>query len=156
MDLSILKSDGYQPSAFYFKVLFSATMGQTDTSFKEVSGIGSEMAIEEVEEGGLNSYLHKLPKTIKHPNLILKRGIAKINSPLVLWCKSVLELDYSVPITPLPVMVQLMNETKLPIRSWTFTNAFPVKWEVDSFESQKNEVAIESIELAYNRVIRIT
>lgn len=152
---SIFKSGDYPPSAFYFKVILTATMGMTDTSFQDVSGIGSKIDIEEVVEGGENRYVHRLPKSIKHPNLVLKRGIAKITSPLVIWCKSVLEADYITPIVPMPILVYLMNEDKMPIRVWSFANAYPINWEVEEFKSTKNEVAIEKIELSYNYSNRV-
>ena len=145
-----LSSDGYQPAAFYFKVVFAATGGMSDTSFQEVSGIGSEIETEPYTEGGENRYVHQLPKSVKHPKLLLKRGIAKISSPLVIWCRSVFEGDFMAPIVPMPIMVYLMNENATPIRAWSFANAYPVNWEVDGFNSTKNEVAIEKIELNYN------
>jgi phage tail-like protein len=147
---------GYPPTAFYFKVSFAATLGMDDTSFQEVSGISSEMTTEEVIEGGENRYVHKLPTAIKHSNLELKRGIAPMTSPLVRWCRSVMEADFIIPIVAQPIIVSLMNKYQVPIRVWTFANAFPVKWEVDGFSSTKNEVAIEKIVLSYtysNRMI---
>ena len=122
----------------------------SDTSFQEVSGITSEIETETVIEGGENRYVHHLPKGVKHPFLELKRGIAPLTSPLVIWCRSVLELDFVAPIVAMPIAVYLMNEDKVPIRAWTFANAYPVKWEVESFGSTKNEVAIEKIVLSYN------
>jgi phage tail-like protein len=147
--MSLLSSD-YPPSAFYFKVVFSATAGMSDTSFQEVSGIGSEIETESYVEGGENRYVHQLPKSVKHPKLVLKRGIAQMTSPLVIWCRSVFEGDFMIPIIPMPMMVYLMNENKIPIRAWSFANAYPVSWEVESFNSTKNEVAIEKLELSYN------
>jgi phage tail-like protein len=146
----------YPPSAFYFQVDFFSPYGKGDTSFQEVSGISSEMETEEVVEGGENRYVHRLPKSVKHPKLVLKRGIATMNSPLVTWCKSVLEAGFIASIIPLPLLVFLLNEDKVPIRAWGFANAYPVKWEVDPFNSTKNEVAIEKIELSYtysNRLV---
>jgi phage tail-like protein len=145
-----LSLDDYQPAAFYFKVEFQANQGMSDTSFQEVSGIGSEVETEPYSEGGENRYIHQLPKSVKHPKLVLKRGIAKASSPLVKWCRLVFESDFMKPIEPMQIMVKLMNEKKDPIRAWSFANAYPVNWEVDSFNSTKNEVAIEKIELSYN------
>ena len=152
---SILKSDEYPPASFHFKVVFTASLGMTDTSFQEVSGIGSEMELEEVVEGGENRYVHRLPKGVKHPKLVLKRGVAKISSPLVLWCKSVLEAGYLIPVMPMPILVFLQNEKRIPARAWFFANAFPVNWKMDPFNSTKNEVAIEEIELSYNYTYRV-
>lgn len=145
----------YQPSAFYFKVAFSASSGKSDTSFQEVSGISSEIETEPYNEGGENRFVHQLPKSVKHPKLVLKRGIAEMKSPLVKWCRAVFEGDFSEPIEAMSMMVYLMNENKVPIRGWSFANAYPVNWEVESFNSTKNEVAIEKIELNYNYSNRV-
>ena len=139
----------YPPSAFYFKVEFSSPYGKGDASFQEVSGIGSEIETEDVIEGGENRYVYRLPKSVKHPKLVLKRGIATKNSPLVKWCKSVLEAGFIAPIETVLLRVFLLNEDKDPIRAWDFADVYPVKWEVDPFNSTKNEVAIEKIELSY-------
>jgi phage tail-like protein len=139
----------YPPSAFYFKVEFSLPYGEGDTSFQEVSGIGSEMDTEDVVEGGENRYVYRLPKSVKHPKLVLKRGIATLDSPLVKWCKSVLETGLIAPIEAVLLRIFLLNEDKDPIRAWDFADAYPVNWEVDAFNSTKNEVAIEKIELSY-------
>ena len=147
--VSFSGSGDYPPSAFHFKVVFSATAGMADTSFQEVSGIGSEIDTEEVVEGGENRYVHRLPKGVKHPKLVLKRGIAKGTSPLVIWCRSVLEADFIAPIVPMPILVFLLDENGAPARAWSFANAYPVNWEVDDFNSTKNEVAIEKIGRAH-------
>lgn len=152
---SPLKVDHYPPPAFHFKVVFSATRGRFDTSFQEVSGIGSELETEDVVEGGENRYVHRLPTKVKHPKLVLKRGIAEINSPLVRWCRSIFEGDFIEPIAPKPVLVFLLNEQRVPIRAWFFANAYPVGWEMESLNSTKNEVAIEKIELSYTYSNRV-
>jgi len=148
------QSGEYPPSAFYFKVNF-ALFPQQDTSFQEVSGIGSEITFKEFAEGGENRYIHRLPTSVKHPLLSLKRGIADLKSPLVVWCKTILEGDFIAPVAPQPLLVYLLDENQAPLRGWSFANAYPVKWEVDTFTSTKNEVAIEKIDLSYNYSNRI-
>ena len=145
----------YPPTAFYFKVVFSLMGSSLDTSFQDVSGITMEKDTIDVEEGGENRFVHKLPRVSKHGNLVLKRGIAEIDSPLVTWCQTTIEGDFSDEIITMPLIVYLMNEEQVPIRGWIFDNAYPVKWEVDSFNSTKNEVVLETIELAYNTVNRV-
>jgi phage tail-like protein len=39
--------------------------------FSEISGLQAEVDVETIEEGGVNDYVHKLPKKTKYPNLIL-------------------------------------------------------------------------------------
>lgn len=145
----------YPLPAFYFKVVFAATAGNSDTSFQEVSGISMEMETEDLLEGGENRFVHRLPKSIKYPKLVLKRGIAKLNSPLVKWCRDVLEGAFIEKFKPMTVEVSLMDEAGAPVRVWSFVNAFPVSWEVENFNSTKNEIAIEKIELSYNYIDRV-
>jgi phage tail-like protein len=145
---NIWEEDGYPPPAFYFRVDFDGSAGISDVSFQEVSGISSEIDVESVVEGGENRYVHRLPKGVSHPKLILKRGIANNNSGLMKWCRSVLE-QFKTPIEPKALQVKLLNGSGDPIRSWTITGAYPVKWEVGNLNSTKNEVAIETIELSY-------
>ena len=79
-----------------------------------------------------------------------------MDSPLVKWCKSIMDTTDFDSFCCMPISVYLMNEEQSPLRGWSFVNAFPVKWDVESFGSLKNEVAIESIEFEYqfsNRIL---
>ncbi|ALS61695.1 phage tail protein [Pandoraea norimbergensis] len=147
--------DPYPPAAFHFRVMFATTGGDVDASFQEVSGISTELDTESVPEGGENRFVHTLPKGVKHPHLELKRGIASLSSPLVSWCRSVFEGEFIVPIRPQSLMVQLLDEMHIPIRIWSFANAYPVKWEIEGFGSTKNQVAIEKIVLSYTYANRM-
>ena len=66
-----------------------------------------------------------------------------------------MELDFINPIETRSVSVYLMDEKKNPIRGWQFESAYPVKWEVENFNSTKNEVAIEKIVLNFSYSTRI-
>ncbi len=144
----------YPLPAFHFLVNFALRPSPVDTAFQEVSGIGSEVQTEDVVEGGENRYVHRLPASVRHSQLELKRGVAGIDSPLVQWCRSVFEGDFVQPIRAIDVRVALLNAAQEPVRVWTFHNAYPVKWDIESFGSAKNELAIEKIVLNYNDVER--
>jgi phage tail-like protein len=151
--------DGYPPPAFYFTVMFDTVNARddiADMAFSEVSGIGTEMELETVAEGGENRFSHQLPKRMKHGNLELKRGVALYISPLVQWCIATLEGEFTQPISPQTVYVLLNGAEDFEVlRAWKFNNAYPVKWSVDGFSSTKNEVAIEHIALAYSYSERV-
>ncbi len=145
----------YPLPAFHFRVAFSGSgFKDRDTSFQEVSGIGYEVEYENIVEGGKLS-AHRLPKAIKYPLLSLKRGIADKNSPLVKWCREIMESDFEKRIKPMGIKVFLLNEKGNPVRGWSFENTYPVKWDIESFGATKNEVAIEKIELSYDRLKKI-
>jgi len=137
------------PAAFYFTVTFGTQPPDADSSFREVSGIAPEMETESVVEGGENRYVLALPKAVKHPKLVLKRGIAPITSRLLTWCQAALEGGLNRPIFPKQIHLFLLDGLGCPLRVWSFNNAYPVKLEVEAFNSTKNEVALEKIELSY-------
>jgi phage tail-like protein len=141
---------GYPPPAFYFAISIGNGSLIDDTAFSEVSGIGTEIETEAVVEGGENRFVHQLPKQVKHGQLELKRGIARLNSPLALWCKKTLEGEFATMIELQTVIVKLTGANGQVLRVWQFNDAYPVKWSVDPFNSTKNEVAVEKISLAYS------
>ena len=57
-DASNGESSVYPLPAFHFKLVFTQKPGE-DTSFKEVSGIGTEINVQEVVEGGENRFVHR-------------------------------------------------------------------------------------------------
>ncbi|MEO1513379.1 MAG: phage tail protein [Bacteroidota bacterium] len=136
----------YPPVSFYFKVNFTGGGISAETSFKEVSGLTVDIEVDEVVEGGNLQFRHRLPKTPKYPDLVLKRGLVT-DSSLRTWMeKAINEFTF----TPIVLTVQLLNEQGSPTMSWTVHNARPLKWEISRFDSQSNELALESITLAYD------
>lgn len=155
------EGQSYLAPAFHFRVVFLGKLAglknssPDDNSFLEVSGLSPEMELDPVYEGGENRFVHQLPKGVKYPKLVLKRGIAGSESPLVAWCQETLENGFVERIRPMNLSVRLLGEKGSPIRAWDVINAIPVKWEVEGFNSTKNELAIEKIELSYNFANRI-
>jgi len=141
----------YPLTSFYFAVQID---GIDESSFQEVTGIGSELETEDVVEGGENRFVHTLPTKPKHSRLVLKRGVVVRSSPLIRWCRKILDSDFGLPIDPKLINVYLFNEKREPVRGWTFADAYPVKWEIGDFHSGKNEIAIETITLSYTRCNR--
>ena len=151
----VLPNDWPLP-AFHFQVLFTNPLfWAMDTSFSEVSGIGATIEADEYREGGSDNVVYHLPTAVKMTNLVLKRGIAPPTSALVMWCQDTFSEDFS-ELEPRDLSVMLLDESAMPVRTWVFYGAYPVGWKVDSFNSTKNEVAIEEIELCYNSFSRVT
>jgi phage tail-like protein len=142
------------PVVFHFKVSIGGANAAEDAAFQEVSGLEAEIETETVAEGGENRFVHRLPKSVKHPNLVLRRGIAGTSSALTVWCKSVLENDFAARITPRNIDISLCDAEGDPVRSWAIGNAYPVKWAVTGFDAMKNEIAVETMELVYNTLKR--
>ncbi|WP_111429167.1 phage tail protein [Rhodobacteraceae bacterium DSL-40] len=143
------------PVVFHFAVSIAGADGSgADAAFREASGLESEIEIETVTEGGENRFVHRLPKAVKHPNLVLKRGLTSTSSELVKWCKATFENDFTAAITPKSMVVSLRDAEGDPVASWSIDRAYPVKWSVGGFDAMKNEIAVETVEFAYNMLKR--
>ena len=143
----------YPPVGFHFSVEFlDLETNENDIRFQEVSGLTSELTVEEVVEGGENRFPHRLPGRAKYSNLILKRGLLT-DSKLIDWCKDGIE---NFEFKPATVNVTLLNEDHLPLSdTFSFIRAWPVKWSLSNFKAQENAIVVETLELAYNYFTRI-
>ena len=144
----------YPPVGFHFKVEFGFLANETkDISFQEVSGLGAEVSTEEFQEGGENRFSHRLPTRAKYSNLVLKRGLVT-DSKLINWVKNAVENIEANPGTPeeepTEVNVTLLDEEHQPLAdTYSFVNAWPVKWSVSDFKAMDNSIVIETLELSY-------
>jgi phage tail-like protein len=140
----------YPVTGYYYAVrLAAAVVTDPDASFKEVSGLSVELAVEELGEGGENRFKHRLPTGAKYTNLVLKRGLAVAASPFFQWCSTTLQGNLVQPIVPSSILVVLLDPAAAPLRTWSVVNAWPVKWSVSDFNSMEGQVVIETLEIAY-------
>lgn len=133
------------PVGFYFQLSFK---GQ-EAAFQEVSGIAKELGVEEVVCGGENRFKYKLPTVATNQNLVLKRALVPAGSHLVNWCANCIDQSFVNKISPHDVSVTLLAADGSPLKSWTFYNAYPVKYSVSDLKSQEDGLVIETMELAY-------
>jgi phage tail-like protein len=146
---------GFLPTSFYFEVKFEGKSKIDDVAFKEVSGLSLEVEYESIVEGGASDRPLMLPRPAKHGNLVLKRAVLPAGHTLIQWVKNAMGSSYVQPIAPCNITVRLMKENDKPLYVWSCTRAYPVKWSTEGFESEKNAVALETIELAYAELIRM-
>ena len=103
--------------------------------FMEVSGLEVTVETEEIQEGGQNSFVHKLPGRMTWPNITLKRGITQTDGLLTWLNKSSGEkfTETGNKLERSTAAITLMGPAGARIRSWDFDGAFPVKWTGPSF-----------------------
>lgn len=139
-------SNYYPPVGFHFLVKFDGLAEETDTRFQEVTGLTVTVNTEDVEEGGENRFVHKLPKGTSYDHLVLKRGIIK-DSKLAAWCRKAIE---ELSFEPKNILVSLLNENHDELCSWNIVNAYPVKWAYSGLNAESGELLIETIEFNYH------
>ena len=116
--------------------------------FKSVSGLKSESEVVPFVEGGLNVSTRMLPGPVKWPNLVLKRGFTK-DAALIDWRQEWLNDSPGRKLTRVDgKILQLSRDLKI-VCSWQFVGGWPAKWEGPDFDASKNELAIETLEIAH-------
>ena len=90
--------------------------------FRECTGLAAEIEVKDYNEGGVNDRVHKLPTRMKYPNLVLKRGVT-YEDALLKWLWKTQRETQRIAVT-----VSLMGPDGEAVRSWVFSEAFPIKW----------------------------
>lgn len=118
--------------------------GTVAAGFSEVTGLEATLQVEEYSEGGENRFVHKFPTRMTWANLVLKHGIG-VDRSLWAW-----HFDYvNGRGKRRDGLVVLTDETRKPVKTWTFRRGFPLKWTGPSLNAQQGNVAIESIEIVH-------
>jgi phage tail-like protein len=128
------------------KFYFSVTGIPGTPVFQEVTGLEGEAQVIEYRAGNSSIFAPiKMPGLQKVGNVTMKKGIFVTDSKLWTWFSSIAMNT----IARSTVVVNLLDETGAPRMSWTLNNAFPTKLTGTDLKSDGNEVAVESIEIAY-------
>jgi phage tail-like protein len=129
---------------FYFSV--TGLNGEAAVPFQEVTGLSSETTPIEYRHGDSRSfYPIKMPGLGKVGNVTMRKGIFAKDTKLFDWFNSI-KLN---TIKRCTIVIKLLDEAGNPAMVWTLKNAFPIKVTGTDLKSQGNEVAVESIDIAF-------
>lgn len=135
---------------------FSVEIDGVNTSFQEVSGMEVSAELETIIEGGC-PYSHRLPVRLNYNNLRLVNGLIRDEkSEFMDWISSFWPNDNIASakldnVKDLTISL-LGTEDGEPVNTWFVYNAYPVKWSGPSFNAMENTIAIQTVELAYQRI----
>lgn len=129
------------------KFYFSVQLGDdTSINFQEVNGLESETKPIEYRHG--NSpvfYPIKMPGLGRVGNVTMRKGIFVNDQRFWAWYS---EIKMNT-IKRRTVVINLLDESGSPKMVWTLNNAWPTKVTGTDLKSEGNEVAVESIEVAF-------
>jgi phage tail-like protein len=123
--------------------------GITRAAFQEVSGFDSTIDVIEHREGGDNTTPRKLPGMTKHSNIVLKWGLAT-DTDLYDWHRAAVRGD----LQRRNGSIVLLDRRGDEVVRWNFFAAWPAKYDGPDLNAEGNDVAIETLELAHERVER--
>ena len=118
--------------------------------FLECSGLKTTTEIFELQEGGMNHRVHKLPGQSRWENLQLRYGVTGDVS-LLKWRNEILNDEFSAGKRRKGSIVVKNNQMEV-VRRYNFVDAWPVSWEGPSLSASGAELAIEMIELAHSGI----
>jgi phage tail-like protein len=126
--------------------------------FAEVSGLNSELEIEEYREGGRNIGPRRFPKCGRYQNLVFRRGIGS-STMLWDWWADVISHSYTLPTTTAPPrrngVILLEDVNHAALAGWFFANALPERLVGPTLNARSNEIAIETLELSHEGLLRL-
>jgi phage tail-like protein len=133
---------------FRFEVDFGTELQKI--AFQEVSGMDKEVQI--IEYRHSNSTLFstiKMPGIVKYGNVTMKRGIF-VNDNIFWDWMSQINMN---TIARRVVLIKLLDEAGAVTMQWQLNNAWPTKITSTDLKSDGNEVAVDTIEIAYEQLI---
>jgi phage tail-like protein len=137
-------------SAFSFAL---EIQGVAEALFREASGFGSESAIVEFKQQGPKgqTYVHKIPGTMKWQNISLKRGITG-NLELWKWRQQV--IDGQIEKARVDGSIVGYDEDGEEKIRYNFRRGWPSKWDASGLNASGNDPIIESIEITHEGLER--
>jgi phage tail-like protein len=113
-------------------------------SFRECRGLSMEFEVFEWAEGGNNEFIHHLPGRMRYPYLQLSAGMTD-QAAMQEWFWKTREQAELKEIT-----VELATQDGKTTRSWSFADAFPVRWSGPSVSADSQGMSIESLDVAHS------
>ena len=128
------------------KFRFEVTWDSTVMSFQEVSGLDFESQPIQYRAGNSKEFaLAKMPGLKKFTNVTLKKGMSHSDNEPLTWFTQV----KTNPVKRKSVTISLLDESGKPVMTWLLTNAWPTKLTSADLRSTPDDLAIETLEIAY-------
>jgi phage tail-like protein len=138
------RKDPYR--SYNFKVEID---GITRAGFRECSGLDSTQDPVVYREGTDPLTERKLPGVVKYSNISLKWGTTDDHE---LWDWRKQAMDGKVARKNGSII--LLDDAGAEKARWNFVNGWPSKWVGPSFNATGNEVAIETLDIVHEGVVR--
>jgi phage tail-like protein len=138
------RTDPYRNFSFLVEI-----GGITQAGFSDCSGFGASTDPVEYREGGETKTVRKLPGLTKYTNITLKWGLTD-SRELYNWYRDVVNGKIERKSGSI-ILLDLEGQEKV---RWNFFDAWPTKWDGPDFTAKGNDVAIETLELAHEKVER--
>ena len=118
--------------------------------FSKISGLGHDIEVQQIQEGGHNHINRFLPTRVNTPNLVFERGVMVV-TPLTLACDMILSSFYT-KLMSFNILIMLLTDKGIPEATWFAEGAMPVRMRLGTLDADSNQVLMNSMEFACNSV----
>lgn len=123
--------------------------GIAEAGFRECSGLDATTDAVDYREGSDPNHMRKLTGLNKHSAITLKRGLTD-SDKLWKWRQSVVDGKADRK----NVSIVLLNEAREEKWRWNVRNAWPSKWTGPTLNATSNDVAIETLEIIHEEMVK--
>ncbi len=121
-----------------------------EASFSECDGLEMTMEPKTIREGGNNNRQIHLAGPVSYGQLTLKRGMTS-NFDLWDWFEKVLQRGGNGFRADVQVKIMTSDGANVEA-SYLLTRCLPIKFKVPALTAQDGQIAIEEMQLAYERI----
>jgi phage tail-like protein len=115
--------------------------------FSEVSGLGVARETVSYREGGVNSHVHTFPDGVRHPPLVLRRGMTD-SQELLEW----MDGAGGAGADARTLRLFLLDSEGTAVRGWQCADAYPVRWDGPALRAESGAVAVETLEVRHDGI----
>lgn len=119
--------------------------------FSEVEGLRMNQEVESRHEGGLNGTEHRFPTRLTWGNLVLTRGVSRVNQAGWDWLAGFADGK----VRRLDGIVMLLDAARVPHNVWKFRRGLPVRFEGPRLKGSASDVAVEVLEIAHEGLVQL-
>jgi len=134
--------------SFYVEV-----QGVFTGTFKGCTGLGSQSEVIENLAAGAGGVtrIYKIPGVTRWTNIVLKRGVTD-SMDVWAWRKQVEEGKVNEARKNGSII--MYDQTNTEVARWNFENGWPAKISGPNLDASTNEIAIEELEIAHEKLVR--
>jgi phage tail-like protein len=114
----------------------------------KIENLGFAHAIENYREGGVNGYTRKIVGPITYENVRLTRPVDSDSMLVAIWLAANM-----IKIVPQTMSIIALDSAGNEVAQWNLAGVVPVKWNGPTLDVNGNQVATETLELAFQEMI---
>ena len=113
--------------------------------FTSINGLGVELQVQTIEEGGGGTLVHQLVGRPKYENLELKRPVNPDTKKVMAWLNSTIR-----NVSPATASLAALTPSGQVICEWNLAGVIPARWTGPSFDASGSpQAAMETLVVAY-------